>query len=104
MRHGLTRSMLRSQNREYGDTPGVSANNRAHGFVPAFCDTETGRTVIARYADGRPAPMHLLEGLPEGWVVSRDANGRAAAVKASVTAGFLRNGVFYTREEVANWC
>jgi hypothetical protein len=100
MGHALTRTTLRRQNRTYAGTAGISANC-PRAYVPAFRDAETGRIVIARYADGRPAPMHLLEGLPAEWAVSRDANGSISAVKGTVVAGFLRNGVFYTRDEVA---
>ena len=45
--------------------------------------------------------MHLLDGLPDEWVVNRDTGGRPSAVRPSVIAGFVRNGLFYTREEVA---
>lgn len=45
--------------------------------------------------------MHVLEGLPEALVISRDANGRVAAVRESVEAGFECAGHFYTREQAA---
>ena len=45
--------------------------------------------------------MHLLDGLPEEWVVQRDTTGRVSAIKDTVIAGFLRNGLFYTREQAA---
>jgi len=43
--------------------------------------------------------MHLLDGLPESWIVERDENSRATAVKHSITAGFVRGGRFYTRSQ-----
>ncbi len=46
--------------------------------------------------------MHLLDGLPEEWVRERHPSGRVAVVKYSVVSGFLRQGEFYTREQVAN--
>jgi hypothetical protein len=67
----------------------------------AFCDRETGRTELSRFACGSPAPCHLIDGLPEDWVVARDAAGNAVAIKGSVVAGFVRDGRFYTREEAA---
>jgi hypothetical protein len=97
----LTIETLRKQNLAFLGTGGVSAENRSGGFRPAFHDLTSGRTALARFADGRPAPMHLLEGLPEEWVVQRDASGRISAIKDSVIAGFVRNGMFYTREQAA---
>ena len=71
------------------------------GFIPAFCDTATGRVEPSRLADGSPAPMHLLAGLPEEWIVARGDGNQVVAVKATVIAGFLRAGAFYTRAEAA---
>lgn len=102
MRHGLTRRRLQSDNARFAGTAGVSAANRSLGFLPAFRDTESGRCELARYVDGRPAPVHLLEGLPDEWAVSRDGDSRRiTAVKASIVAGFVRDGAFFTREQVA---
>ncbi len=98
---GLTDKALRRQNRVFRDTGGVSAGNRAQGFAPAFMDTQTGVVYRACFADGRPAPMHLLEGLPSALVVERDAGGRAVAIHASVLAGFVRGTRFFTREQAA---
>ncbi len=98
---GLTAEALRRQNRVFRGTGGVSAGNRAQGFAPAFRDTRTGTVYRARFADGRPAPAHLLEGLPPALVVERDAGGRATALHAAVTAGFVRGTRFFTREQAA---
>jgi len=97
----LTTETLRKQNLAFVGSGGVSQENRSSGFRPAFHDLDSGRTALARFADGRPAPMHLLDGLPEEWVVKRDAAGRVSAIKDSVIAGFVRNGLFYTREQAA---
>jgi hypothetical protein len=64
-------------------------------------DTESGVAVVSRFADGRPAPIHVLDGLPEGWVRCRNASGQVAMARAGVIAGFIRGGRFYTREEAA---
>lgn len=101
MNKPVTEQLLRLENLAYTGTRGVSAGNRAEGFVPAFCDIETGHVEISRFADGRPAPLHLIDGLPSHWVERRDAAGRIAAIKASVLAGFVRDGCFYTRAQVA---
>jgi hypothetical protein len=97
----LTTETLRKENLAFVRTGGVSAENRSSGFRAAFYDLATGRAELARFADGRPAPMHLLEGLPDSWVAKRDAQGRASAIKNTVIAGFIRDGFFYTREQAA---
>ena len=64
----LSKAVLVEQNRRFLRTGGVSVGNRGHGFHPAFVDRETGTVYIARFTDGRPAPMHILDGLPaEGY-------------------------------------
>ena len=97
----LTALTLRRQNQVFRGTGGVSAENRTLGFVPAFLDTQTGVVYRACFADGRPAPMHLLDGLPPTVVASRDPTGRVTTLKSSVQAGFLRAERFYTREQAA---
>ena len=89
------------QNRQFKGTGGVSQENRSLGFRPAFLDSGTGRIYLSRFVAGRPAPMHLLEGLPVALAARHSASGRIAAVKASVIVGFLRNGQFYTRDQAA---
>jgi hypothetical protein len=102
LRSELNRRKLRQQNREFANSGGVSAGNRKQGFIPAFCNTGSGRCVRSRFADGTPAPVHTLDGLPTKWIKQRDAEGHVTATIATVIAGFLRNGRFYTREEAAS--
>lgn len=97
----MTPRRLVEQNRRFRGSGGISQENRAGGFLPAFADTRTGATYPSRFADGRPAPVHLLDGLPTELVVARSSSGRVEAVKASVVAGFVRAGRFYTREQAA---
>lgn len=97
----LNARTLRRENQAFRGTGGVSAENRTQGFVPAFLDTQTGAVYRACFADGRPAPMHLLDGLPPTVVATRDATGRVLALKATVQAGFLREEQFYTRAQAA---
>ena len=92
---------LSQQNRRFKGTGGVSQENRSCGFVPAFFDSSTGTVYRSCFADGRPAPMHLLDGLPAELAVERSTSGRTIAVKACVQAGFMREGKFYTREQAA---
>ncbi|MDX1656177.1 MAG: hypothetical protein R3310_13280 [Candidatus Competibacteraceae bacterium] len=98
----LTPERLHQQNVAHRASGGTSAGCRRQGFAPAFLDSETGEVYLARYADGRPAPMHLLDGLPTSLVVERDRHGRTLAVKASVIAGFVQSGKFYTRQQAAD--
>lgn len=80
---------------------GRSEENRAAGFRPAFLDRESGHAYVARFANGRLAPCHILDGMPAHLVVSRGEDGRVLAVKGSVIPGFLRDGRFYERGEAA---
>ena len=99
--NALTPERLRRENSVFAGTGGVSQGNRSSGFLPAFYDAESGSVEVARFSDGAPAPMHLLDGLPGGWVRRQHPSGRVVAVKGSVAAGFLRRGRFYTREQAA---
>ncbi|MCB1686592.1 MAG: hypothetical protein R3E82_08035 [Pseudomonadales bacterium] len=101
MSQPLSDRRLHSENLAYAGTGGVSQNNGRAGFVPAFRDDATGRVEVARMENGEPATMHLLCALPDEWVCARDADGRVTALLASVVAGFVREGRFYTREEAA---
>jgi hypothetical protein len=95
----LSGQLLKNQNSLFAATPGVSRNNRQAGFTPAYLDLNSGTVMPSRYADGRPAPIHLLDGLPETWVTQRDNAGHVTQARRGVIAGFLRNGQFYTREQ-----
>lgn len=97
----LTRAALDWENNCFADTQGVSKNCRGRHFLPAFKDRLTGETHVSAFEDGRPAMIHLLDGLPEHWIVSRDKDHHVTAVLETIVSGFLRDGVFFTREEVA---
>ena len=94
---------LEVENHKYSDTGGVSQNNAHAGFAPAFMETASGQVQISCFTDGRPAPCHLLDGLPEEWVLDRDVEGRVVGVKQSVVSGFVRLGRFFTRQEAADF-
>ncbi len=97
----MTTQDLQDQNQCLKDTGGTSKENGVLGFLPAFCDTQTGTVYLSRFSDGRLAPMHLLDGLPEELVMQPTPSGKVTAVKASVTAGFVYGGRFLTREQAA---
>lgn len=92
---------LAQENRQYRNTGGVSAVNRSQHFVPAFFDLASGQAFRSKFADGCPAPIHMLDGLPDALILKRSPTGTVTAARESVIAGFLRNGRFYTREQAA---
>ncbi len=101
MNRMFNNARLRHENLVFAGTGGISANNHQADFIPAFRDPATGRVEIARFEDGKPAPMHLLCGLPAEWVVERNKNGEVIAICVHIISGFVRNATFYTREEAA---
>lgn len=94
---------LAEQNKRHAGTGGVSQGNRALGFAPAFQDQASGEVFLSRFADGSPAPFHLLDGLPGHLVTARDAAGHPQRVVDRLVAGFVRCGRFYTREQAAQF-
>ena len=98
MKTMLSVEMLERENEAFRGTGGRSEENQDHGFVPAFIDIETETIYRSCLANGRPAPFHSVDGLPEEVVVARTPSGRVARVKASVVSGFVRDGCFYTRD------
>ena len=97
----MNSAVLQRENCTFAGTGGVSQGNRGRGFVPAFLDKETGAVYLSCGRDGCAAPVHLLDGLPEELVVERAPSGRVCAVKPTIVAGFLKQGLFYTREQAA---
>ena len=101
MTQTMTEGVLRQENVVFRGTGGISQENHRVGFRPAFLDSDTGIVYASCYANGEPAPFHLLDGLLEEVVVARHATGRVAAVKQSVISGFVLRERFYTREQAA---
>ena len=103
--HCLSPSVFRQQNHQqrFGSR---SQENRHVGFHPAFQDLSTGRTYLSRFADGSPAPFHLLDGLPTGLLTARtskaDGSPLITVLKTSVIVGFVRGQRFYTRAQAAD--
>lgn len=90
---------LLQENRRYRGSKAVSRSNRKDGFRPAFLDLATHIIYPSRQANGSPAAVHCLDGLPEELVAARDEAGCVSRIKPGVIAGFLHEGRFYTREE-----
>jgi hypothetical protein len=97
----MTQNQLKRENSVHAGTGGRSQENSGLRFRPAFFDFATQKTYPSRFADGRLAPFHLLDGLPEEVVIDRTANGRVVAAKATLISGFVRDGFFYTRTAAA---
>lgn len=92
---------LAHENQRLADTGATSSGNRHRGFLPAFLETRTGEVFLSRFADGRLAPVHVLDGLPPALVTRRTPAGQVTAACGSVISGFVRAGEFYTRDETA---
>lgn len=99
LRGTLTQMSLRNENLLYANTRGISQNNRSSGFRPGYLNRANGELALSRFSDGSPAPIHVLDGLPETWIAARDKDGRVTAVSPEVVSGFIRDGLFYTRDE-----
>ena len=61
MNRSLSTTVLQQQNVTFKGTGGVSQENQSCGFAPAFYDTRSRVADISRFANGMPAPVHLLD-------------------------------------------
>jgi hypothetical protein len=93
---------LKREAERYLGSGARSPENYAAGLRPAFIDRETGVVYVSRFADRRPAPFHLLDGLQDEVVLERRSCGRVVTVKPSVVSGFVLHRHFLTRDEVAS--
>jgi len=57
---------------------------------PAFYDMETDTIYPSTYADGRAAPIHIYDGLP---------NEVQVRMQLNIVSGFTMNGDFLTRNQ-----
>ena len=101
MKRVMNETVIRKENVAFAGSGGRSEENRNLGFRPAFFDFGTQTIYLSRFANGRPAPFHMLDGLPEEVVVDRSPSGRVICAKATLISGFERNGFFYTRSAAA---
>jgi len=95
-----TSRFITRDNVKYAHTKGVSQNCRSARFIPAFRDSVTGEVCLSRFEDGSTAPVHMLDGMPDHWVIKRDEDNHVVRIKGSIIAGFIRDGKFYSREEM----
>jgi hypothetical protein len=82
----------------------TSEENQALGFTPGFRDEETGAVYISCWSDGTPGSLSTLSTacpiisiLARGPSVAESPPSRPASI-----AGFVRWGLFYTREQAAH--
>lgn len=101
MKRVMTQDVLQRENADYAGTGGRSQGNASLGFAPAFMDYATCTVYPSCFANGNPAPFHLLDGLPDAVVTDRAANGRVIKAKSTLVSGFTRSGFFYTRAAAA---
>ena len=87
------------QSQVYTGNRGVRDDASMSGFRPAFLDKATGRVAIARLRDGKPAAAHLIAWLPRDWAAEMQADGSIVRLRDGIIAGFVRDGVFLTREQ-----
>ncbi len=101
--HTTTKESLKKENQCFSGSGGVSQKNKGFGFVPAFLDIASGRIYRSCFADGTPAPIHILDGLPEETIIKRDEHGTFVSTSHNIISGFEREGCFYTRQQVADF-
>ncbi|MGH8673085.1 MAG: hypothetical protein ACREVG_02110 [Burkholderiales bacterium] len=101
MKRLMSRNVLAEESNAHAGTPGCSQRNHGLGFRPAFLDFATMTVHLSRFFDGRPAPFHILDGLPDEVVIVRDWDGRGIAAKSTLISGFERDGYFDTRAAAA---
>lgn len=92
---------LELENLAFGTTAGVSRNNSEAGYIPAFLDKKTGLIEISRLKNGCPSSIHIISWLPKKWASSLASDGSVQSLRLGIIAGFVRDGIFYTREEAA---
>jgi hypothetical protein len=103
MRKPMNETNASRESGAHAGTDSASICGNRLGFRPAFLDFATLAIYPSRFADGRPAPFHLLDGLPDE-VVKLRMGGRVVSAKPTIIAGFERGGFFYTRTAAARAC
>jgi hypothetical protein len=92
---------LQQENQVFRGTAGISRNNADQGFRPGFLHKQTGRVELARDEHGDPATLHMIGWLPREWAATTAPDGQIRSLVSGIIAGFVLDGVFYTREEAA---
>lgn len=98
----LSQTQVNQQYYNYRQSGSTIFSDAAFGFMPAFMDIITEEIHLSTYDDGKPAVLHVLDGLPVSWIDVWGEDGRADSVRTGVIAGFMRGGHFYTIDEILN--
>lgn len=98
----LNPTQVDSQYINYKQSGPALFSDASFGFMPAFMDVFSEEVHLATYADGIPAVLHVLEGLPAKWIAEWGEDGRPNSVRTGVIAGFMRGGCFYTIDDIMN--
>lgn len=96
----IHKNRLEYENELYANSGGISQNNANAHFIPAFKNIDTGEIALSRYSNGKTAPFHLMDGLPDTWVKTTN---KTTDLKASIISGFVRLGRFFDRQEAADF-
>lgn len=87
------------QNLRYRGSKGISQGNRQFGFVPAFYDSVSRIVYLSCYANGNPAPVHILAGLPQHLIRDRVLTEAMDNAKNTLIVGFVFDQQFFTRQQ-----
>ena len=71
------------------------------GLQPAFRHTRTGEAHLAQTEKGVPAADYAFNGLPDAWVIERDAQGTPVALHPDVVAGYWRDARFIALSQLS---
>jgi hypothetical protein len=99
--HNAQLSLSQPQHPAYHETREHTVGPALMGFLPAFRDLHTQEIHLSVSGNGKLASVHLLDHLPDHWVIERDELGRITALKEGIVAGFMRQDRFFTRAELA---
>lgn len=72
------------------------------GLQPAFQNVRTGESHLAQCEPGIPASQYGFAGLPDEWVVERDADGFPTALHPDVVPGYWRDARFIELSQLAS--
>ena len=103
----------KESHREPGNEPGSKQDNGTHkgvagsttqpppDFVPAYYDSETETVYLSRYSNGKQAPVHVLDTIPEELLQQNREHEAAHQSEPSprLIVGFVHNNRFYTRAQ-----
>lgn len=100
--HPSNSGILLKQNHRHRGTGGTSQNNKKFKFSPAFFDSSSKTIYLSCYADGKPAPIHMLDGLPKKLLKNRTITDSLINAKNALVSGYISGHKFLTRQQAAD--